>query len=108
MSDYYNGINKVEDKQVKLQDKVYDWWESLGEQEQWDIIEGCIGIENMNEETNPDEEYGNLSWDEQFEIYKYNNPKEFMSPNELYDCDVSSVDIADGEYEYNKENRRGI
>ena len=77
MSDYYNGINKVEDKQVKLQDKVYDWWESLTEQRQWDIIEDHIGIENMNEETNPDEEYGNLSWDEQFEIYKDNNPREF-------------------------------
>ena len=108
MSDYYNGINKVEDKQVKLQDIVYDWWGSLTEQRQWDIIEDHIGIENMNEETNPDEEYGNLSWDEQFGIYKDNNPKEFMSTNELYDGDVSSVDIADGEYEYNKENRRGI
>jgi len=108
MSDYYNGINKVEDDQVKLQDKVYDWWKSLTEQEQWDIIEDNIGIENMNKETNPDEEYGNLSWVWQFGIYKDNNPQEFMSPNELYDGGVSSVDTADGEYEYNKENRRGI
>jgi len=92
MSDYYNGINKVEDDQVKLQDKVYNWWESLTEQEQWDIIEDNIGIENMNKETNPDEEYGNLSWVWQFGIYKDKNPQEFMSPNELYDGSVSSVE----------------
>ena len=85
MWDYYNGINKEEDKQVKLQDTVYDWWESLTEQEQWDIIEDHIGIENMNKETNPDEEYGNLSWDEQFDIYKEHNPQEFLTEEEKDD-----------------------
>jgi len=94
MADYYNGINKEEDEQVKLQDKVYNWWESLSEQKQWDIIEDYMP-ENINKETNPDEEYGNMLWGEQFGIYKDNNPREFMSPNELYDGGISSIDVAD-------------
>ena len=52
MGDYYNGINKVEDDQIKLQDKVNNWWE-------------------------------NLTKEKQFDIYKDNNPREFMSPDEL-------------------------
>ena len=107
MSGYYNGINKVEDRQVKLQDIVYDWWGSLTEQEQYNIISNWCP-EDITEESDADDMFGNMLWNEQFDIYKYNNPKEFMSTNELYDGDVSSIDIADGEYEYNKENRRGI
>ena len=99
MSDYYNGINKEEDEQVKLKDKVYYWWKSLSEQEQWDIIEDYMP-ENINEETNPDEEYGNMEWDEQFGIYKDNNPREFLTKEEEDEI------IGDKEADEKMENER--
>jgi len=34
--------------------------------------------------------FGNMLWNEQFRIYKANNPQKFMSPNELYDGGVSA------------------
>jgi len=89
MSDYYNGINKVEDEQIKLQDTVYDWWESLTEQKQYDIISNWCP-EDITEESDADDMFGNMLWNEQFRIYKANNPQKFMSPNELYDGGVSA------------------
>jgi len=29
MADYYNGINKEEDKDIKLTEKIESWWEDL-------------------------------------------------------------------------------
>ena len=77
--------DKEREIEQRLMDTVYVWWGSLSEQEQWDIIEDNIGIENINEETNPDEEYGNLSWDEQFAIYKEHNPQELLTEEEKDD-----------------------
>ena len=92
MADYYNGNNREEDERVKLMDKVYDWWESLSEEEQYDIISNWCP-EDITKESDADDMFGNMLWSEQFRIYKDNNPKEFMSPDELYDGGVSSVEV---------------
>jgi len=91
MADYYNGINRAEDRQVKLQDIAYSWWESLTEQKQYDIISDRCP-EDITEESDANVMFGNMLWDEQFGIYKDNNPQKFASPNELYDGGVSSVE----------------
>ena len=76
--------DKEREMEQRLMDTVYEWWESLSEQEQWDIIED-YRPEYITEETNPDEEYGNMSWDEQFDIYKEHNPQELLTEEEKDD-----------------------
>ena len=39
MSDYYNGIDRERENKQKLMDRIYDWWESLTEEEQLNIWE---------------------------------------------------------------------
>lgn len=87
--------DKEKEMEMREMNKVYDWWETLSEQEQWDIIADYMP-ENINEETDPNEEYGDMLWDEQFDIYRDNNPREFLTEEEKDNI------IADIEYEERK------
>lgn len=37
--DYYNGINRAEDEQIKLQEKVDAWWNDLDDNYKFELIE---------------------------------------------------------------------
>jgi len=37
--DYYNGINREEDRQVNLGDEVQDWWDSLTDNRKYELLE---------------------------------------------------------------------
>jgi len=75
MSNYYNGINKEEDRQVKFMDKVYNWWEGLTEQRQFDIMLGFYPSA-VNKDTNIDKMFGDMPNICQTEIYLDNNSYE--------------------------------
>ena len=95
-SDFYDGIDRKGEREQRLLDKVYEWWDSLDEQEQWDII-ADYQPENINEDTNPDEEFGNMYTSEQIEIWQ----RETNPASELTKEEVDGI-IADGEYEERK------
>ena len=70
--DYYNGNNRGEDKQVKLMDKVYDWWEGLTEGEQHNIIENWYPLEFL-EDDDADKFFCDMPNDTQLWIYQREN-----------------------------------
>ena len=98
------SYNKEDEEEIKLQDAVYSWWENLSDDEQWVIIEDWVAEEELTEESYADIMFGGMLFDEQYEIYKANNPQAFMTPDELYDGGVSGEgDMAgDAEYEERK------
>jgi len=66
--DYYNGINRKEDKRVKLADKIDDWWNSLDDNHKFELLESCypdkahlMGLTEMWE---------GLSWEDKLDIWK--------------------------------------
>lgn len=58
MSDYYNGTNKEEDRQIKFMNKVYDWWESLTNKYQTEIY-----LDNNPDELLTKEEKAQIRYD---------------------------------------------
>ena len=106
MSNYYNGINKVEDKQVKLQDQVYDWWDSLSEEEQHNLMMDWYPNDFTKDKyDDADSFFGDLPSSTQLWIWKREN---HLTEEDIEGQRDRALDIADGEYEYNKENRRGL
>jgi len=68
--DYYTGINREEDRQVKLGDEIDEWWNNLDESIKEEIIETYypdIIVYNL------DEMWEALDSDEKLEAYKDNN-----------------------------------
>ena len=69
--DYYNGINREEDRRVKLGDEVQKWWESLDESEKLNVLESIypdqVGM------IDSDELWQRTSWNEQLDIYREAN-----------------------------------
>jgi len=81
MPDYYNGINKKEDRQIKFMDRVYDWWEGLTEQKQFDIMLAWYPTE-VHKDTDIDKMFGDMANTHQTEIYLDNNPAELLTEEE--------------------------
>ena len=38
MTDYYDGIDREGEKEQRLMEKVYEWWDSLDEEEQYNLM----------------------------------------------------------------------
>ena len=105
MSDYYNGINKVEDAQVKLQDQVCAWWDSLTEEEQHELMMDWYPADFTKDKyDDADSFFGDMPSSTQVWIWKREN---HLTEEDIEGQRDRAGDIADGEYEYNKENRRG-
>ena len=84
MSDYYNGNNKEEDRLVKLEDKVYDWWEDLDYSVQVELME--IEYSDNANLMSVDDMWEGLDWNAKLDIYiDYSEKDEYMSSDELYD-----------------------
>ena len=69
--DCYNGINREEDKRVKLANEVNEWWEDLDESEKLDVIEGIypdqVGL------IDSDELWERTDWKIKLDSYKEAN-----------------------------------
>jgi len=70
--DYYNGINREEDARVKLGDEVYEWWNSLTEEEQLKILLDWYPME-ITKDTDLDKFFGDMGSERQLHIYKEEN-----------------------------------
>ena len=95
MSDYYDGIDREGEMEQRLMDKVYEWWDSLGEQEQYDLILDWYPNE-LNEDDDVDSFFGDMPNEKQLWIWK--------RENNLTDEDIEGQkDMAgDAEYEERK------
>ena len=66
--DYYDGNVPEEDKQIKLQEKVEEWWCSLAYDYKIELMEN-----NYPDEANlieVDEMWNGLDWNEKWDIYR--------------------------------------
>ena len=64
---------KVRKNEKETMDKVYDWWESLTEQKQFDIMLNWYPTE-VHKDTNIDKMFGDMDHKYQTEIYLGNQP----------------------------------
>ena len=67
MSDYYDGNNRAEDLQVKLSDKIDEWWNYLDESEQYELLEPYYPDKAQLMGTT--EMWEGLSWEDKVDIY---------------------------------------
>jgi len=69
--DYYNGVNREEDKRVKLGNEVQAWWDSLDDNYKYELLEPYypdrLHLMGMNEA------FEGLSWEDKLDIYKEAN-----------------------------------
>ena len=91
MSEYdVPTYNKEEEEEQKLADKVYDWWESLTEQEQFDIMIDHYPDE-IDKETDIDKMFGDMQWCYQLDVYLTENhltEEELLAQQDWYDPDI--------------------
>lgn len=66
--DCYNGINKEEDEQIKLQDMVEKWWHTLGDNYKFDLLDGYF--EGEPAFTSIDNAWNGLDWNDKWNIYR--------------------------------------
>jgi len=65
MSDFYNGYDEIREHKQKLMDRIYDWWDSLTEKEQLNIMLDWCPTEV--------DDLGNLPNNEQIAIWEKEN-----------------------------------
>lgn len=69
--DYYNGINREEDKLVKLGDEIQEWWDNLNESFKFELMD--IEYPDHSHLLNIEGMWEGLDWETQLEIYKREN-----------------------------------
>jgi len=66
--DYYDGINRLEDEQIKIQNVVDKWWHSLDDNYKFELLEPYypdkLHLMGM------DEAWNGLDFKDKWEIYK--------------------------------------
>ena len=91
MSEYdVPTYNREEEEEQKLTDKVYDWFESLSEQEQFDIMYDHFPDE-IDKETDVDKFFGDMVWENQLDVYLTENhltEEELLAQKDWYDPDI--------------------
>jgi len=70
--DYYNGVDRTREAEQKLMDEVYDWWDSLTEEEQLNLMLNWYPME-VNKDTDIDKFFGDMGSERQLYIYKEEN-----------------------------------
>jgi len=70
--DYYNGVNREREAEQKLMDEVYDWWDSLTEEEQLKVLLDWYPME-ITKDTDIDKFFGDMGSERQLHIYKEEN-----------------------------------
>ena len=66
--DRYNGINREEERQIKLQGKVNEWWYDLDSNYKFELIEPYYPDKAHLMEI--DEMWEGLDWNDKWEIYR--------------------------------------
>jgi len=66
--DYYNGINKEEDRQIELQEKVDKWWYSLDDNFKYELLEPYYPDDLVV--MGMDGAWNGLDWNDKWDIYR--------------------------------------
>ena len=69
MGEYYNGNDREREKEQRLMDRCYEWWDSLDEQEQYDLMNDWYPDE-VKEDTDIDKMFGDMPNSCQIWIYE--------------------------------------
>lgn len=99
MSDYYDGIDREGEKEQILFDKVYAWWDSLSDEEQYNIIATRYADYPITKETDIDKFFGDMPNDTQLWMYK--------RENESTDEDIEGQKGIAGDMEYEERKLKG-
>ena len=67
-ADYYNGINREEDKRVKLGEVVEEWWDSLDHNEKVELMDDCYP--DHSHLLDVDEMWIGLDWSDRLDIWR--------------------------------------
>ena len=99
MGEYYNGVDKEREKEQRLMDRVYEWWDSLDEQEQYDLMQDWYPNE-FREDDDGDSFFGKMPNDKQLWIWRREtNPAPELTQEE--------IDDIIGDREYHERAERG-
>jgi len=71
-ADYYDGIDREGEKQQKLMIEVYEWWESLDDEEQFKVMMDWYPME-ITKDTDIDKFFGDMGSKKQLHIWKDEN-----------------------------------
>ena len=97
MGEYYNGNDREREKEQRLMDRCYEWWDSLDEQEQYDLM---LDWYHIDEDDDADKFFGDMPNDKQLEIWKEEtNPAPELTQEE--------IDDIIGDREYHERAERG-
>jgi len=64
--DCYNGINKKEDEQIRLQEMVDKWWYSLDHEYKRELLDAYYDDDKVD----LDQRWNSLDWNDKWEIYR--------------------------------------
>jgi len=98
MSDYYNGIDREREKEQRILDKCYEWWDSLSEEEQYNLMLDWYPNE-FDEDDDGDSFFGDMPNDKQLWIWK--------RENKLTEEDIEGQKDLAGDMEYEERKLRG-
>lgn len=70
--DYYDGIDREREKEQDLMNEVYEWWDSLCEEEQYNLMMDWYPNETT-EDDDGDSFFGDLPSETQIWIWKREN-----------------------------------
>ena len=98
MSDYYNGVDREREKEQRLMDSCYAWWDSLSEEEQYNLMQDWYP-NDFTEDDDADKFFGDMPNDKQLWIYK--------RENKLTDEDIEGQKDIAGDFEYEERKLRG-
>jgi len=91
--------DKEREMEQREMDECYDWWDSLSDFEQYEIIATRYADYPITKETDIDKFFGDMTGDEQLWIYK--------RENKLTEEDIQGQRDMAGDLEYEERKLRG-
>ena len=66
--DYYDGVNKIEEEQLRLREKVNKWWYDLEDNYKYELIESYYPDKAYL--MSADAMWEGLDWNDKWDIYR--------------------------------------
>jgi hypothetical protein len=97
MTDYYNGIDRGAEQEETIFCKIYSWWDSLTDEEQYNLMTDYYPNDSMEDDGN--DFFDDLSSDDKLRIWKIEN--------NYTEEDVQGQKDMAGDMEYEERKLRG-
>ncbi len=66
--DYYDGVNKIEEEQLRLREKVDKWWNDLEDSYKYELVESYYP--DKAHLMSADTIWEGLDWNDKWDIYR--------------------------------------